>query len=540
MRDQWVAIDRKLLELDPSQVGRLDDLLNEQVDSLLYLNDIFDIDVPEVSFSLGDSFLRLLALPLVAGSLGAKRRLREHLGLPTATYFLVQIFAHIKHSPVINTLLTAMFMPLLQPSLHAAIQGPPPAAPPSYTYQCCILDSAPSEVLRRSERVKESLMVEFIDEGNESTEPNSVRDIFLSYLRSKDNNLILLTLLVLQEVLSSSAVNQRLLSAAGLMPQRQTRKQVLLNSILDQPELSEDSRPRYDISLMDALLKLFDTEPIFRTATYRLTVKLVILLAYREDVPQCLLPEHELALDRAFRSVLLKLKRMLISLNLSDLFMEYFEEEWLKASRFTLSERTPCPALLLVPTDDEVALSIPLHMRLPVGEVETARCLLAVFFSMRLLRFYMLRQEAQVKAYPFSYSRPQCSWLEGQVQQIGSQTLVRCTQKEGRSEVVKYLVEDESHFIIVEPDPSTLNSAKVNLISHLRSVEAMFDRSDPRTLVVAVKRGKDGLQFMLTFEDPQSCLRTKRAMEERRRQAKEEDLALVLSYFGSIEQSFQA
>jgi hypothetical protein len=538
MRDQWVAIDRKLLELDPSQVGKLDDLLNEQVDSLLYLNDIFEIDVPEVSFSLGDSFLRLLALPLVAGSLGAERRLREHLGLPAATYFLVQIFAHIKHSPVINTLLAAMLVPLIQPSLHTAVQGPPPAAPPSYTYQCSILHSAPSEVLKKSERIKESLMVEFIDEGDESTQPNSVRDIFLSYLRSKDNNLILLTLLVLQEVLSSSAVNQSLLSAAGLMPQRQTRKQVLLNSILDQPEWSEDSR--YDVTLMDSLLKLFDTEPIFRTATYRLTVKLVILLAHREDIPQCLLPEHESALDRAFRSVLIKLKRMLMSPSLSDLFMEFFEEEWLKASRFSLSERTHCPALLLVPTDDEMSFSIPLHMRLPVGEVETARCLLALFFSLRLLRFYMLRQEAQVKAYPFSYSRPQCSWLEGQVQQIDGQTLVRCMQKEGRSEAVKYLVEDESHFIIVEPDPNTLHSAKVNLISHLRNVEAMFDRSDPRTLVVAVKRGKDGLQFMLTFEDPQSCLRTKRAMEERRRQAKEEDLALVLSYFGSIEQSFQA
>lgn len=77
----------------------------------------------------------------------------------------------------------------------------------------------------------------------------------------------------------------------------------------------------------------------------------------------------------------------------------------------------------------------------------------------------------------------------------------------------------------------------MKLISHLRNVEAMFDRSDPRMLVVAVKRGKDGLQLMLAFDDPNSCLKVKRSVEERRRTAKEEDMTLVVSYFGSIEHS---
>lgn len=423
MRDQWIAIDQKLLELDPTQVGKLEDLLNEQVDSLMYLNDIFEIDVPEVSYFLADFFLRLLCLPLLAGSLGAERRLREHLGLPAATYFLVQVFTHITHTPVVNTLLVAMFMPNVKASLHEAIQGAAPPAPASYTYACSVLSQPTVEIpalKKKLRRRNESVMTEYIDieDSPNKLRPNSVREIFLSYLRSKDNNLILLTLLVLQASLASPGVSQSLLSAAGLLPQSQSRKQKLLDSILDvqTSEAAEASTARYDYNLMDCLLKLFETEPMFRTATYRLTVKLVILLAYSDDVPQCMLPEHQFALDRAYMSVLMKLKHMMQSPTMSDLFMEFFEEEWTKVSKFSITETTSCPAFLLVPTDDEVVLNIPLHMRLPVGDIENARCLLAVFFNLRLLKCYMSREEYQAKVFPLSYLRPHCEWSEGQMQ----------------------------------------------------------------------------------------------------------------------------
>lgn len=425
MRDQWIAIDQQLLEIDPSHLHKLDDMLNEQVDSLLYLNDIFQIDIPEVNFSLGDLFLRMLALPLIAGSLGAERRLREHLGIPAATYFLVQAFTHLKHSPVVNTLLVAMFMPKVTPALYQAIQKSAPPAPASYTLECSILSrpSADPPVMRKKkDRRQESLMVEYIDTEEEpDLRPNSVREIFLSYLRSKDNNLILLTLLVLQAAMGSSAINQTLLAATGLMPLCQSRKQKLLNSILEEQyeEAKEAEKPHYDHVLIESLLKLFDTEPLFRTATYRLAVKLVILLVHNENSAQCLIPEHEYLLDRAFKYVLNKLKRMLLSPTLSDLFMEFFEEEWRKTSKFTLTERTSCPAILLVPADDEAMVNLPLHMRLPVGDIETARCLLAVFFNLRLLKLYMSREESQAKAFPLGYLRAHCDWEEGQEYAIG-------------------------------------------------------------------------------------------------------------------------
>lgn len=104
---------------------------------------------------------------------------------------------------------------------------------------------------------------------------------------------------------------------------------------------------------------------------------------------------------------------------------------------------------------------------------------------------------------------------------------------------MRYLVDDESYLIMVEPDPYTIDMAHVKLISHLRNVEAMLERTDPKVLLVAVKRGRDSLQLTLIFESSQSCLATKRSIEERRRQSKDEDLLLVLSYFASIELSLQ-
>jgi hypothetical protein len=422
MRDQWTEVDRKLLDIGLSR-GKINDLLNEQLDSLLYLSDIFQINNPDVSRCLADAFLRLLALPLIAGSLGAERRYKEHLGIPAATYFLVQIFTHIKHSSVVNTLLVAMFLPQIPASLHAAIQGHPPLPPASYSYECSALHSSDVEVvvLVISDLAEVTdLTVESADDLGASLQANSVRDIFVSYLRSKDNNLILLTLLVIQAVLDSPLAHESLVAAAGLTPHCQPKKHLQPPSFEDPAVGSEDqseAAAAYDTSLMDSLIKLFDTEPIFRTATYRLAVKLVVLLAYRPDLPHCLLPQDKFALDLAYKSVLLKLKRILHKEPPIDQFMEFFEEEWLKTSKFTTSEVTPCPSSLLIPIDDQATLNIPFPMRVPVGDSETARCLLAVFFSLGFLRLTMSQRQEEAMVYPLECLN--CEWAEGQVQPIG-------------------------------------------------------------------------------------------------------------------------
>jgi hypothetical protein len=422
MRDQWTQLDRKLLDIGLSR-GKIDELLNEQLDSLLYLSDIFQINDPAISGCLADAFLRLLALPLIAGSLGAERRYKEHLGIPAATYFLVQIFTHIKHPSVVNTLLVAMFLPQIPASLHTAIQSHPPLPPASYSNECSVLHSSDIELVvlvTSGPGEIPDLTVESADDLGVSLQANSVRDIFVSYLRSKDNNLVLLILLVIQAVLHSPVVHSSLVAAAGLTPQCQSKQHLqppgfepLAGGSEDQSEVACE----YDSSLMDSLIKLLDTEPIFRAATYRLAVKLVVLLVYRPDLPHCLLPQHKFALDCAYKSVLLKLKHILHKAPLIDQIMEFFEEAWLMTSKFTTSEVTPCPSCLLIPIDDQATLNIPFPMRVPVGDSETVRCLLSVFFSLGFLRLTMSQRQHEAMVYPLEGLN--CNWAEGQVQPIG-------------------------------------------------------------------------------------------------------------------------
>jgi hypothetical protein len=106
--------------------------------------------------------------------------------------------------------------------------------------------------------------------------------------------------------------------------------------------------------------------------------------------------------------------------------------------------------------------------------------------------------------------------------------------REARADTVKFIVEDDSYFVLVEPDFQS-HCYKVAVIAHLRYVEVQPDQGNPRTLVVTIRRERGKLTLVLTFDDLENCTRTARGIAERRQQSKELDLVLALSYFGSIE-----
>jgi hypothetical protein len=107
-------------------------------------------------------------------------------------------------------------------------------------------------------------------------------------------------------------------------------------------------------------------------------------------------------------------------------------------------------------------------------------------------------------------------------------------QREGRTDTIKFIVEDESYFVLVEPDLQ-FHCSKVVVIAHLRYVEAKPDQGNRKTLVVTVRRERGKLTLVLIFDDSDNCLRTVRSIAQRRQQIEELDLALAQSYFGSIE-----
>ncbi len=500
---------------------------------------------------LADILMKYLVLPAILGGISSVRRKEYHLSITISTFILVQILNIIKYPPVVNLVSCVLLLKEIRREVLDTISNNPPLAPASYSFECRFdqtvfvkEEEQPSENIVRIG----ALMLDYIDniEEPENLTPNETRTFLFQFLRSRDDNLITLTLLLFSGMLFSPSVNRSLLSNAGLLPQNQMKRKDLIASILvDSKESQEEAKGKpegnYSTEMMDMLLKLINIEPPFRLMTCKLICKLIMALCYRPELKRCLLKEHEYLVNKAFKRTINNVRRLVKNPYYNDVFMEFFENEWENVRRFSIKEKINCPTNLLLPVAEEFTSSIPLHQRLPCGEFEVARVELHLFFLYRKLKYLLAQedipQDYDIDEYPLKYLKSNTHWQVNKTYSVESNTCIRCTLREGKLSTVRYLVEDEDHFILAEADPYKMNFAKVTHLTNLRNIEAMADRADPRTLVVAMKKDRDSSQLYLTFDDPSKCLGAKRKIEEHRMASRQYDLSLVESLLDSLESS---
>ena len=535
-RDQWFYINKALMEFSSS--SKIDSLLTEQVDNLYYLNDIFNQDIPEYSQDLGNTFLRFLALPMIVGTLSAEVSKPHHIYIPLATYFLVHVLGILKHPPVINTLVSCLFLKEIRQELLEACLGQFPYPPNSQ-------DHKPP---KQFDLIKlGALMVDYLEKLDEpeNMTKNPIRNSVLSFLRSRDDNLITLSLLVIDNVVWNNNIGNMVLWKSGLLPQNRMKKKKLLGSIIkdkndDLEELKDPNKAVYDSEIVENLLRLLNVDPPFRAVTCQLLLKLVLGFSYIENSPRSLLIEHEFFLNTAFKRNILKLRNFLSQNYYDDLFLEYFEEEFKKVSKINFTEKIACYSHLIYPVIENNLAQIPLDQRQPVSELESIRLEIKLFFLLRKAKYLLCQEEIppnyNINTYPLTYLKSECDWKQDQTYLMGEERqFVMCNMKLGKENFVRFLTEDEDYFVLVEPDQYRLNYATVRTITKLRNVEVMADRADPRSLVIAIKKNQDSYQVVLTFEDSQRCVWAKRKIEENRKVSKSNDISLIESLLDSLD-----
>ena len=127
-----------------------------------------------------------------------------------------------------------------------------------------MLEDCPSPNLYVQDNYLEyvNLMLDHLEgfENDIDLQTNHVPDVLFSFLTSKDNNLVGVTLILINSVISSVSVNNNLLMAAGLISYEKIKMKKLLNFILDE----KGKNMSYNEETVEVLLKLLGYEEPLR------------------------------------------------------------------------------------------------------------------------------------------------------------------------------------------------------------------------------------------------------------------------------------
>ena len=546
IRKQWEDIDQLVASATGDNLGKLQMALEEQTDNVYYLNDLSDIGHPGLTNTLGDVMLKYLLLPMVAGSLGTSLDGRSPITIQLAEFMFVQLVSNLKNKQVVNGLIAAVFLKEVSPLLSSLCLGevPPPPVNFSFRYRQDAFtvtkggskETAPLTALQEVNKLVEC--AQGLDDLSEKV-PNAIRSEFFGFLRSKDDNLIVLTCLSLYALLTSVDVHRCLLHAAGLLPQSQVKTQLLFEALLDEREEPKDmGRPMYSPEVMEQLIGLLAMDPPFRLSTTRLVCQLVATLAESTTSEQSLSPEHLRTLSKALSSAIVRVHTIMNKSFYNDLFVDLFEEEMEAVSKIDFTAKIPCQVSYLVPMFDDSYSALPLGDRLPYGEIEIARRDIHVFFLLLKLKLVLVSSSSFEDYTGMSSVH---TLLEvHKTYEMDDREFTRCVIKEGKEQLFRYFAEDPHYFILVTPTDKQPQGATVTHITSLRSVEAMVDRSDPRALVLALKQGRDSVQLILGFDSATLCHKVKKTIDDYRKRAKERSLEAAEGLLQTLERQLGA
>jgi len=135
LRDFWKMAD------DAVRSGQRRDVrsaLYIQNDILMYVNDVFACEIPQLSEILQEKLLRFAVLPVLvrsvrAAALGAELQpARDTLAAPTAWYLLHDLLATLSNSPVLAALSFALLRSQVPEEVLQLVVAPPPRTPTQY------------------------------------------------------------------------------------------------------------------------------------------------------------------------------------------------------------------------------------------------------------------------------------------------------------------------------------------------------------------------------------------------------------------------
>ncbi|OMJ91638.1 hypothetical protein SteCoe_5791 [Stentor coeruleus] len=430
--------------------GKLDLSINDCIDTLYYLNDMFEeVDIMFTD-KLSNTFLLMFG-PVLIGSLNSEVHSKYHVAIHVAYFMLVQIFSIFKNYYIVDAFASCLMASEIPVLLLDICKKNPPISPPEHVE------------FQNSVKVK-----------------NPIRLAMFSFLKCKDDNLVCLSLLSLQGIITNKGISICVLKSLGLLAYNKREE--------------EDEFLAYDEETMDILLGIYTTYPLFRFTNYHIVSKIIYELTTGMTTQS--LPEYEMKVRKACCNNISKLQKLLESKEFSDSILNFFDEEWEFVKKITFDAVVPIKNHNIFPViyEDE---KINLDQKQPSSDIELCQALVKIFFLMRKFIFQLNSEDPNI--YPFVYSSHMKDWQCGNTYNTQSLMFTR-VYIENDEHPIKYMAEDDDFFILIEPDLYRIDFGVVKAIQKWRYFTAAIGKKEHLLLL----KGKNKSKFLLRFEESEN------------------------------------
>ncbi|WCJ42307.1 Protein TRANSPARENT TESTA 9 [Euphorbia peplus] len=346
--------------------------VDEIEDNLYYFSDVISAGIPDVGRLITDNMLQFLILPLLLPSLHLDVVTEIQIGSVTSLYTLCCILRIVKIKDLANTIAAALFCPpeVFIPKSEAKLNGH--MSDHNHVGDAqqteinnitgldnCLKVSVPSSASSSQVHPEDFL------EQNSCSSLQTLRDALLSYIASGDDLQVLGSLSVLATLLQTKELNEMMLDALGILPQRKQQKKLLLQALVgegsgeDQLFSSESVRDSFSCEIDGYLQKMKELYGVYyrpeigtNPHVYRFQVlDALVSLFCRPDIPaetlwdggwllRQLLPYSEAEFNNQHLKLLQDSYKNSVSAVIeetrgiwSDLFLTVLCDEWKKCKR---------------------------------------------------------------------------------------------------------------------------------------------------------------------------------------------------------------
>ncbi|XP_076910280.1 protein TRANSPARENT TESTA 9-like [Bidens hawaiensis] len=376
--------------------------VDEIEDNLYYLNDVVSAGIPDVGTLITDSILKLLTFPTLLPSLRIQVSDGKKFSSVTSLYLLCCILRILKIKDLANTVAAALicsiesFMPNCE-ATNGFKEDHVETHDKSH-----VNDEKPSGNLNSSSMIISIPSLSTSSSFQLSCSSASVlRDTLISYITSGNDMQVVGSLSLLATFLQTKELDESMLDALGILPQRKQHKKLLLKALVgndtgeEQLFASENCtsndgelniylqrlKDQYEVScsyqdvgqsprihrflVLDALISLFSRKNVSADTLWYGGWLLRQLLPYKETKFN---PHHLQSLKDSFKECCSQLSEVQRG-PWPDLLIQMICEEWRKCKRaIEASSPRKEPKSMLLPTKKSSSDILPIESSFAAGE----------------------------------------------------------------------------------------------------------------------------------------------------------------------------
>ncbi|KRX08625.1 hypothetical protein PPERSA_01878 [Pseudocohnilembus persalinus] len=389
---------------------------------------------------------------------------------------------------------------------------------------------------------------QYEQQAYESYQNNPFRQILMSFLKSKDDTLLLLFGKLLQSILKNKNISTQVLQYCGLLTHTKL------------PENSDFQNQKYNFQSINqiqySLLEQLSVDPLYKINTLRLLANLLQEFCLPNDQNnnqqiKLFSQKHLNLFNNAFKLCNDNLQHLIKNQIVWEFLIELFEQELENNNQEKYQIKIPYNIFFFEEQEDQ---NLELELRQPINNKEITRRDLLYFFLIRNLRYFLIKKsllkdhEQNIPDIYFQFIDNETqNWKINQQYKIGIYQLKAfCTYSiDGNESKNGLVIIDQQYFLLAqkvntqqENDKSSSEQSQENSSQHIKIEDIQEQQqiqdnninknSEQKEIKQEEQLQDKYIDVDVLFENPQICQEMKKLLENNKSLCKKIEMSILV------------